>query len=66
MQIHRPIVTVSASGAENTQKERSLGNVSDLENRKELDFFINNIVLLEGSKVLPTCPSEKSAMKVSM
>jgi hypothetical protein len=59
-------VTISASGAGNAEKHRSLGNVSDLENRKEVYFFLNNIVLLEGSQVLPTCPFEKSTVKVIM
>jgi hypothetical protein len=66
VQIHRPTVIISASVAENTQKQRSLGNVSDLEDRNELYFFVNNIVLLEGSQVMPTCPFENSTMKVSM
>jgi len=65
VQMHRRTVTVSASGAGNAQKHRSLGNVSDLENHKELHFFVNNIFLLEGSQVLPTCPFEKNTMKVS-
>lgn len=35
VQIDGRIVTISASGAENAQKQWSLGNVSDLGNRKE-------------------------------